>query len=103
LSHTLSDIEIKELLSNNAFDKIELRVRSRYSFTDKRAYYQDVFQDPPGDLAQAIKRTVPKINIDEIYNIITSVPLMSDARKDYLNKAISIRYGQILSPAYKRI
>jgi len=68
---------------------------------DRRIRYHEIFKNPPDDLAKAIIRTVPKIDMAEIYVIVDSTPHISDTRKEYLKQALDMRYRQILAPALK--
>ena len=81
------------------FKNEEYNVTSCYSMNGKRIFYHEIFKNPPDDLIEAIKRTVPVINMEKLYTIIDSVKPMSEIRKEYLKKAITIRYEQILLPA----
>jgi len=104
LAAGIEDSKMVTLLKDDVFfNGEELYIKSCYSLQGKRIVYYDIFQNPPGPLAEATKRTVPKINMDTINNIITSIPELSDIRKGYLIKALGLRYKQILFPAYERI
>ena len=51
------------------------------------------------NLNEAIKRLVPKINVPEILNIVSSVECISSKRKTYYSNLLKGRYEQILIPA----
>jgi len=103
LAALLSDERMNELLSNaTAFKNEEYNVFSCYYMGGKRVFYHEIYKNPPNELIEAIKRIAPKIDIEEICNIIDSTPCISDTRKKYLKQAVSIRYEQILAPALKR-
>ena len=85
----------KSQLKNNSYN-----VRSCYSINDKRIVYHEIFQNPPEDLAQAIKRIVPQIDMTKIHAIVDATPAMPDIRKSYLKKALDVRHEEILLPAY---
>jgi len=100
LSAMLDDDRMEILLSDpDALKNEEFYLRSSYSINGKRAYYPDIFKNPPDDLSMAIKRTVPKVSIDKILDIVDSVPI-SAIRKEYLKRALTLRYEQILLPAF---
>jgi hypothetical protein len=69
----------------------------------KRIFYHEIFKSPPDDLKEAIKRAVPKVDLEQIREIVLSTEGISDVRKEYLIKSLTIRYEQILAPALKRI
>ena len=85
-----------------AFKNEEFNVKSCYSLCGKRIFYHEIFKSPPVDLIEAIKRTVPKIKINEIHGIVNETEFISDVRKEYLIKALDIRYNKILLPAFNK-
>jgi hypothetical protein len=40
--------------------------------------------------------------MDDINSLIDDTPCLSGIRKEYLQKAVSIRYDEIIVPAYKK-
>ena len=104
LASLLHDDKMKELLDNHIeFKNQEYNRTSCYNMGGKKIYYHEIFKNPPEDLTQAIKRVIPKINMAYVYEIIDSVCLMSDVRKEYLKNAVKIRYEQILKPALNKL
>lgn len=55
------------------------------------------------DCNAAIKRIVPRIDLDKIYQFIDDTPALSDSRKWFCKETIKIRTEEILSPAYENI
>lgn len=62
------------------------------------------------NLAEAIVRVVPTINIDKILDFIDGIPelycnitIISDVRREYYKKLLLIRYKECLIPAYNRL
>jgi hypothetical protein len=103
LGATLSDETMKELLKNsNEFKRQEYNVNSCYSMGGKKIFYHEIFKIPPDDLKDAINRTVPKIDIAQIKNIVLNTEGISEIRKTYLVKSMEMRYNMILAPALKR-
>jgi hypothetical protein len=51
----------------------------------------------------AVLRIVPKINMDNIVNLIQNAPTISNERKEFLSKVIPFRYQNILEPAYESL
>ena len=103
LSALLEDGEMAELLEAPVlFKSEEYNIASVYNMNGQRIRYHEIFKNPPDDLAKAIIRTVPKIDMAEISVIVDSTPHMSDTRKEYLKQALDMRYRQFLAPALKR-
>jgi len=104
LATLIDDSEMKKRLSiSSEFKSVELNLRASYSIDGKRVRYCDIFENPPDELTEAIKRMVPKINMDKILDIVDSVQALSDVRKEYLKKALTLRYEQIHLPALERV
>jgi hypothetical protein len=103
LGAMLEDTEMAELLESLGLLKLEeYNISSVYSMDGKRLFYHEIFKNPPEDLKNAIIRTVPNINMDMIHKVVDSVSAMSDIRKTYLKKAMSMRFEQIILPSFKR-
>jgi len=103
LSALLEDREMEELLETpGAFKAEEYNMASVYNMNGQRIRYHEIFKKPPKDLTNAILRTVPQIDMDEVFGIVDSVSHISDTRKEYLKRALGMRYEQILAPALKR-
>ena len=104
LSALLDDKTMQENLENQAaFKQNTYNVTSCYYLDGKRIFYHEFFKNPPNDLTEAIKRIVPKINMEEICGIVDSTPQMAEIRKTYLKQALALRYEQILLPALKKV
>ena len=104
LSALLDDDKMQLIINEPVtFKSQEFNLASMYSMKGKRVLYHEIFKSPPSELSEAIKRTVPKINMDEICGIVDSTPQMPEIRKMYLKKALVLRYEQILLPALKII
>jgi len=103
LAASSTDSDMEERLSHlTEFESVELNLRSSYSIEGKRVRYCDIFKSPPPELADAIKRTVPKIDMQKIFEIIDSVPILTKIRRDYLKQALLLRYEKILVPALQK-
>lgn len=104
LGSLISDEKMKEGLSNpNLFKDLEYNVASVYSINEKRIFYHEILKNPPEELKKAILRIVPKINMNIIQNIVNNEEGMSDIRKNYLIKALTLRYENILIPSLTKI
>lgn len=104
LGAVYNDEMMKKILDTpNAFKNNEYNIASCYSMNGKKIFYHEIFKNPPEELKKAIKRTVPKINMEKIHAIVDTVEEISDLRKEYLKKSLDIRYEQILAPAFKKV
>jgi len=104
LGALLEDAEMEKLMTaGNLFRNKEFNVASCYSMGGKKIFYHEIFKNPPDNLAEAIKRISPKIEMDKIHGIVDSTPAISETRKEYLKKAMDMRYGQIIQPAFKML
>lgn len=66
-------------------------------------YYEFLMNTDNEDCRAAIKRIVPKIDIDEINAFIDTVPYISDLQREFYTKYIMARYEKIMLPAYENI
>ena len=97
-----SDDMMEEMMSSpTVFKNKEFNIASCYFMNGKKVFYHEIFKDPPPDLAEAIKRTIPKIDMNKIYQVIDSVGGISDIRKEYLKAALDMRNNLILQPSLK--
>ena len=105
LSAMQDDSELQGIMDNPSLFKQQVlsNVVSSYSTGGKKIKYHEIFKEPPQDLEKAILRIVPKIDMDNICKIIDSVTVMPDVRKEYLKKAVNLRYAQMILPALKRV
>jgi hypothetical protein len=103
LSALLDDDNMEAALNNpTKIKEHSFNVTSCYLMGGKRVVYHEIFAAPPQDLIDAIKRTAPRIEMDEVIAIIAGTPAMSDIRKKYLKKAVVMRYTEIILAALKR-
>lgn len=104
LGALLFDHQMEEIIKNpGVFKNKEYNIASCYYMDTERIRYHEIFKNPPLPLAQAIKRILPRIDMDKITKIINDTPVMSDSRKQYLNKSLELRYTQILRPSLKKV
>ena len=104
LGALLDDSEMTEIMANDTHMKArEFNVTSCYHMGGKRIFYHEIFKSPTDELTQAVKRTVPMIDMDKVCGIIDSVEQMTDIRKKYIKKAVALRYEQILLPCLNRV
>jgi len=93
-------IQMKTAVS---FKAKEYNLTSCYHMGGKKIFYHEIFRNPPNDLAKAIQRIVPKIDMGIVRDIVDATPCISDTRKEYLKQALNFRYEQILAPALKHV
>ena len=106
LSPLLSDEKMKEIINNEeTFKNQEYNKMYKYCENGKRIYMHQFYNNilKNNDLKYALLRIYPKINIEKIDNMINNTEYISDIRKEYLKKAIKLRYDLILTPAYKQV
>lgn len=103
----LSDYGVKEIIDN----EFEMKKRC-YIFpsatlylttekTGKPGYYDMLASGYDKNCSAALIRMFPKIKIDEINNIINNTPIISDIKKDFYKKILTMRYELILEKAYQ--
>ena len=103
LSALLDENEMERLLDRpGEFKAQTYNVTSAYYMDGKKVHYHEIFKNPPEGLVEAIKRIVPNIHMTKIHEIVDSAAQMPDIRKDFLKKALTLRYEQILLPSLKQ-
>ena len=99
-----TDEGMKRLLEEPLeFKNQEFNIKSCYRLNGKIIFCHQLFKNPPKELSEATKRTFPRIDMNAIFGIIDSVEQISEIRKEYLKRAIELRYEQMIKPAFKRI
>lgn len=100
----LSENEQIKLMSDSiAFKNSSYNIASVYTMNNKKIFYHEIFKSPPVDLKEAIKRIVPKIDIEKIKEIIASTEGLSKTQKEYYFKDILLRKEEILDKSYNEI
>lgn len=100
----LSENEQIKLMSDSiAFKNSSYNIASVYTMNNKKIFYHEIFKNPPVDLKEAIKRIVPKIDIEKIKEIIASTEGLSKSQKEYYFKDILLRKEEILDKSYNEI
>lgn len=70
----------------------------------KRIRYFDYFKgDLKPQIQEALKRVIPKINLNEILKMINSAEYVSRARKDFSSSFVMTSYERILIPALEKV
>lgn len=64
-------------------------------------YYDFLSQTENEDCNEAIKRIVPRINMEKIEELINAIPYISDLQKEFYIKYLNKRYEVIIRPAYE--
>ncbi len=100
----LSENEQIKLMSDSiAFKNSSYNIASVYTMNNKKIFYHEIFRNPPVDLKEAIKRIVPKIDMEKIKEIIASTEGLSKTQKEYYFKDILLRKEEILDKSYNEI
>lgn len=100
LSPLLSDEELtsKRILNDSA------NIKSVITENNTRIHYRDYIESHENkNVDNALKRIIPKINLEKIKEIISNIPYISDTRKVFYISLLENRYHQILLPALKEV
>ena len=102
----IDDELIKKVISSKA--EMNARVydipTSAILIDGKRANYHKVITSLEyKDCNKAIKRIVPKIQLDDINKLIESVEELSQLKKEFLKKILKLRKELILDAAFKKL
>ena len=99
-----SDTRLQVLLDDpSEFKRSEFNITSCYSLNNKRIFYHEIFKEPIEELKSSLQRIVPRIKMEAIHEIVSSTEGITEIRKEYLIKALDMRFNQIILPAYKRL
>lgn len=85
-----------------SFKNEAYNVYSAYRYRGSRINCADFFKDPIPPLKAAILRMVPRMDMQKIQSIIENTPYMSEVRKAFIVKSISMRKELILDKSLKR-
>lgn len=102
----LTDKRIEEIINNK--EEIEARI---YIFPTssikqnniKINYYEYISSFKNEDCNEALKRMVPRIDLNKINEIIEQTPIISNIRKEFYKKIISERYHKILKYSFDKL
>lgn len=102
----LTDARIAEIM--DVRDEIDARVytfpTSALKENDKKINYFDYISSLKNpDCNEALKRIVPLIDMNKIYQIIDETDYISDIRKEFYKRIINERYTKILKAAYDKL
>lgn len=102
----IDDVLIKKVISSKA--EMNARVydipTSAILIDGKRANYHKVITSLEyKDCNKAIKRIVPKIQLDDINKLIDNVEELSQLKKEFLKKILKLRKELILDAAFKKL
>lgn len=104
LSPLLSDAEMERLLGKDGeLSNKEYNIPSFFSYQGRRIFYHEIFKNPPPELAAAIRRVVPHIDMGKAEQVIQATEGISAIRKHYLSRGIALRYDKILFTAWKKL
>ena len=102
----IDDATIKKVISSKA--EMNSRVfdvpTSAILIDGKRANYYNLISSMKFDgCNDAIKRIVPKINLEEIYQLVDKVEPLNDLQKTFLKKILTLRKENILDSTFKNL
>ena len=102
----LTDERIAEIINNQ--EEIDARVyvfpTSALKNNEKKINYFDFISNLQNqDCNEALLRIFPRINLEQINNIIDKTEEISEIRKDFYKKMISERYEKILKYSYEKL
>ena len=102
----LTDEKILEIIDNE--EEMNARVyifpNSALKEDNKKInYFNFISSLKNEECNQALLRTFPKINMDNIYRIIDDTPYISDIRKKFCKRIIELRYEKILKYSYDKL
>ncbi len=66
-------------------------------------YYDFLMKTEYQECNEAVRRIVPRIDMDEIVEFIDSVPYLTDLQKEFYSTYLSARYEKIIIPVYGQI
>lgn len=66
-------------------------------------YYDFLSHAGNEDCNEALKRIVPRINVDAIEELINAIPCITDLQKDFYKQYLNKRYELMIRPAYELI
>ena len=69
----------------------------------KIKYFEFITSLKNEDCNNALIRIYDKINLNEIYNLIDKIDIISNIRKEFYKKVIEGKYKAILTIAYKKL
>jgi hypothetical protein len=69
---------------------------------DHRIKFIDLFRMDIPEITEALKRTVPKINLESIHNVIDEIPYISAQRNSFYKNLTDGRFEAFLIPALER-
>ncbi len=93
-----SVLENEDMLNTRVyqFPTSAIKLNSR-----KINYYDFLTTQQDADCGAALKRIIPKVDIEQISSFIDSVPHITDLQKRFYKKYISARYELILQPSFE--
>lgn len=102
----LTDDRISEIINDE--DELNARIfvfpTSALKINDKKINYFDYISSLENEECnKALLRIFPKINLEKIKQIINDTPFLSNIRKEFYMKIITLRYEKILKYSYDKL
>lgn len=97
---------IKAVLNDS--NEMDFRIKeipfSAIKIDNKNIRYQNfIFSMKEDGCNEAIKRIVPRIEMNKIKDIVSSTPYISDLQKEFYKTMLQERYNQILLPVFNKL
>ncbi|MGN1299727.1 MAG: HipA domain-containing protein [Clostridia bacterium] len=103
LNPLLDDEEIKSI-NDTELKNLALNCYSCLKENGKKINYaQFILSTTNAECNEAIVNIFPKINMEEIKEMINNIPCISDCRKNFYINILAQRYEQILYPKYQKL
>lgn len=81
----------------------ECQILTNFKVNGKRVTYADMLLNPSLALVKAMETIVPRINFNDIYALVDSVPVLTKVRNKFIKESITMRYEKLLLPAINKI
>ena len=105
LFSTYTDEEMKECLNNNTkmLDCIKNTSSAIRNNGARIKYYEFITNLENEDCNEALMRMYDKIDLNMIFELIDSIDIITEIRKEFYKKIIGEKYNKILTVAYKKL
>ena len=105
LFSTYTDVEMKECLNNNTkmLDCIKNTSSAIRNNGARIKYYEFITNLENEDCNEALMRMYDKIDLNMIFELIDSIDIITEIRKEFYKKIIGEKYNKILTVAYKKL
>jgi hypothetical protein len=97
-------ISEEELSDNTAYASAMNATSAIHNPDGSHIKYSDYFKEvTQPEVIAAMKRIIPRINVNKVNQIIQNTPYISDTRKKFYKELLDIRYEKILQPSLEKV